>query len=512
MLQSRGWLAQLLMLVGLVAAVAALLGLPSAAEASSGGVPLVGSIAAKRPPAPVSVRIGVAYKNDPLRVPRSFLGISTEYYTIPVLAAHLTPLKRVFSLLTQNGPVVLRIGGDSADVAVPPSFQAAPTWAVELTRSWLAQTSAIVKALHVKLILDLNTVTATPAAVATWVRVAEHSLPRGSIVGFEIGNEPDIYDPLTLSNMGVSGPLPPRLNATTYAAAFRTYDRALNRVIPAAPLLAPALSDPQAHISWIKTILAGAHGGLTAITAHRYPLSACAHFGPTVPTVARVLSETSTAGMAATLKPAIAAAARSHLPVRLTELNSVTCGGTLGVSDTFATALWAPDALLELIQAGVSSADLHVRTKAINTPFSFSNAGLVAYPLLYGLVTYARTLGSHPQILPAHVAVQPGVDLKTWVVLDGSHLRVLVIDKSGRAANAKLALPAIGPVTVQRLLARAATATTGVTLAGQTLDAQGQWKGAVVQQTVTRVGGAYAISVPRTSAAIVTATVRPGIT
>jgi hypothetical protein len=225
-----------------------------------------------------------------------------------------------------------------------------------------------------------------------------------------------------------------------------------------------------------------------------------------------LLSETTTAGMAASAKPAIAAAARSHLPLRLTELNSVTCGGTPGVSDTFATALWAPDALMELIHAGVRSADIHVRTEKINRAFSFTKAGLVAPPLLYGLVTYARTLGSHPLMLPAHVTLGRGVDLKTWVVLDGNHLRVLLIDKSARAASAKLALPAIGPVTVQRLLARAPTATTGVTLAGQTLGALGQWQGAVVQKKITLVGGRYAVSVPGMSAAIITANVRPGTT
>ena len=37
------------------------------------------------------------------------------------------------------------------------------------------------------------------------------------------------------------------------------------------------------------------------------------------------------------------------LRFRLDEVNSVTCGGTRGVSDTFATALWAPDALLSLL-------------------------------------------------------------------------------------------------------------------------------------------------------------------
>ncbi|HEY2653618.1 MAG TPA: hypothetical protein VGI50_16970, partial [Solirubrobacteraceae bacterium] len=62
------------------------------------------------------------------------------------------------------------------------------------------------------------------------------------------------------------------------------------------------------------------------------------------------------------------------------------------------------------------------------------------------------------------------------------------------------------------LLDRAATETTGETLAGQALGAAGQWTGALVQTTVKRVGGTYAVSVPGTSAAIVFAIPRRGTT
>ena len=515
----RGAVARILALIGLGAGVAAMLHSGDAAEARHAGVSVVGSIAAAprkllpQPPTAVSGRVVVAYKNRPLVVPASFLGISTESYSVPVLAAHLPELTRVFSMLVQNGPVVLRIGGDSAQRAIVTSSPAAPTSEVELTPAWLAQTSAIVRALHVQLILDLNTITANPTQVAAWAKIAEQSLPPGSIVGFEIGNEPDIYDPLTFTNQGFAGPFPPRLTAATYAALFRRYDAALDKVVPKALVIAPALSEPEKNLGWIKTLLGGGHAGLTAVSAHRYPLNACIHFGPLAPTVAGLLTEKVTAGEAATVKPAIAASARSHLPVRLTEVNSVTCGGKPGVSDTFATALWAPDALMEYISHGVTSVDLHVRTELSNGAYGFTKTGgLIARPLLYGLVAFTRTLGSHPQILPAHVTVTGPIDLKHWVVLDGDRLRVLLINKSGRTLNARLSLPVSGPVLVQRLLDRAATETTGETLAGQALGLTGQWTGPLIQTKVTATGGTYPISIPGTSAAIVYAIPKRGTT
>lgn len=88
------------------------------------------------------------------------------------------------------------------------------------------------------------------------------------------------------------------------------------------------------------------------ISAHVYPYSACARPGqPTYPTVQALLSENATAGMAKTVAPTLALADRAGYSLRLTEVNSVTCGGVAGVSNAFATALWAPDALFELMRA-----------------------------------------------------------------------------------------------------------------------------------------------------------------
>ena len=87
------------------------------------------------------------------------------------------------------------------------------------------------------------------------------------------------------------------------------------------------------------------------------------------------------------------------------------------MSDTFATALWAPDALFELMRAGVSAVDLHARQFAVNDPFAFDRSGLQAHPLLYGLILFARTLGPRAQLLPMrHLAGAHSSSLKEWTV------------------------------------------------------------------------------------------------
>lgn len=123
--------------------------------------------------------------------------------------------------------------------------------------------------------------------------------------------------------------------------------------------------------------------------------------------------------MARALTPAVRLAHRAGLPFRLTELNSVTCGGVEGVSDTFATALWAPDTLFELLRAGVDGVNVHVRPYTINAAFAVTPRGLRARPLLYGLILFARTLGPGAQLLDARLTANHPEHVKVWAVRDG---------------------------------------------------------------------------------------------
>jgi hypothetical protein len=130
-------------------------------------------------------------------IPASFLGFSTEYWTLPTDAAHIALYRRVVQLVRvpHDGRFVLRIGGSSSDHAFwDPTRRPLPHWAFEVTPAWLTRTVRIVRQLHLRVIIDLNTVTSTPRLAADWADAAEDRLPPGSIIGFEIGNEPDVYD------------------------------------------------------------------------------------------------------------------------------------------------------------------------------------------------------------------------------------------------------------------------------------------------------------------------------
>ncbi|MGI8505268.1 MAG: glycosyl hydrolase family 79 C-terminal domain-containing protein [Solirubrobacteraceae bacterium] len=448
-------------------------------------------------------------------IPRSYLGVSTEYWTLPLYARHLALFERVLSLLRVpgNGPLVLRVGGDSADHAFwDPRVRILLPWAFTLTPRWTALVSSLARRLGGHLIIDLNLITGSPSTAARWVRAVQARLPRRSIIGFEVGNEPDIYSragwmAMTAGRLIAGRALPVGVTAADYIADFRQYASALRRVAPHVPLLGPALANPRAHARWIGSLIASHQPALGIVSAHRYPYSACVpRRSPSFPTIARLLSERATAGMAASLGSAVGYAHRAGLPFRLTELNSITCSGKPGVSDTFATALWAPDALFELLREGVDGVNLHLRAYAINAPFSLTAAGLTARPELYGLVMFARTLGSAPRLLALELRARRSLHLKAWAVRTGAGgLHVLLINKGRRAVRVLLRLPASGTAAIQMLLAPSARSRFGVTLGGQRLGRNGAWYGAPADETVTPTKRGYVVTVPRLSAALLSA-------
>jgi len=462
-------------------------------------------------------------------IPRAFLGLSTEYATLPLVEQYSGLYERVLSLLhvPGDGRFVLRIGGDSADHAIfDPSEARLPPWAFPVTPGLVARTVGVIKDLRLRVIVDLNTISTTPHATGAWVRAAlrEANLPAGSLAAFEIGNEPDIYNRKTWEHdlLAANPPstlklaafkpvrLPKRITPASYARTYVAFARALASAAPHVPLVAPALAVERSHLGWISTLLHRPHPGLGVISAHVYPYGCAGPGHPLYPTVQKLLGENATSGMAKTIAPAVALAPKAGFSLRLTEINSVTCGGVKGVSNTFATALWAPDALFELMRAGVEGVNLHARVQSINDPFYFTRQGLQTHPLLYGLILFTRMLGAHARLVPVRLRSSRSLHLKVWAVREGegtntlNTLNVLLINKGRRSALINLHLPARSGASVQRLLAPSASSSSDVTLAGQRLDEQAEWQDKAQLETISPTARGYVLRVRGESAAMMT--------
>jgi hypothetical protein len=211
-------------------------------------------------------------------------------------------------------------------------------------------------------------------------------------------------------------------------------------------------------------------------------------------------------GLAGTLADDIRFGGAHRLAVRVSEMNTVACGGPASLVQSFATALWAPDALFEMAKAGVASVNWHIRAAMTNAPVAFGTNGMSARPELFGLALYSRMIGPAADLLNvAFDSPQKGI-VKAWAIRSRGHVRILLIDKSAQSISARIARPgglsrSVGSLI--RLLAPSVGARRGVTLAGQTIGPDGRWQGRRIVQTVRPQGGSYRVVVAGYSAVLI---------
>ena len=451
-------------------------------------------------------------------IPRSYFGLSIEYWDLPLLAQRPGTFVRVLDLLrvSDDGALVVRIGGDSAGHTLWRSHVKLDVGRLfVLTPRWFAELRAITATARLRLLLDLNLAAGSPAMAAAVTREALATLPARSILALEIGNEPDfdhhdqhdqLGEPAVLADSRVRTAREwMAYGADRYAAAFRSYAAALARTAPRIPVAGPELGNPVDDLGYLTRLLERDRRTLGLVTVHRYPYSACARRSTAAwPTIARVLSSAGASGLARSVQPAARIARAAGLPFRLTEVDSVTCGGRPGVSDTFATALWAPDALFSLLADGIGGANVHVRQGTFNEAFAITSSGLSPRPLLYGLLAFVRTLSNGRELLPTVVDAPAHDNLRVWTVRTyGDYLHVIALDKGPHAVRLALALPARGAATVELLTAPSVRAEHGTTLAGQTLNAAGRWTGRLSSRVLRPGRDGYVLWLRAYSAALV---------
>ena len=451
-------------------------------------------------------------------MPSSFLGVSFEYkathlYTgrdpgniNPVLVSLLK------GLAPRQAPVV-RIGGDSSDQTWWPLRHVIPPGGVSyrLTKGWLRTTKAFAKALGGKLILGINLADGRPALAAAEARALLQGVGIARILALEIGNEPDLYhvfpwyrdrrDRVVFSR-------PANWNLAAFTKDFARWRGAM----PSAPLAGPAFSS----VNWMPGLdrFLASQRRLSVVTFHRYPLRACVAdtTSPFYASIPNLLADASSAGIAQQVAPYTQVAHAHGLPFRLDELNSASCSGKTGVSDTFASALWVLDTLFDMAAVGVDGVNFHALPGAAYEPFTFSQRGATwsafVHPLYYGALAFSQAFPPGAHLLNV---TAPAGAVKVWATqaADG-HTRVVLINKSADTPmSVELTLPgdATAPLSSEALSAPSLSATGGVTLGGQTFGSEtttGTLPGTPTVTPVTPNLGTYTVSLPAASAMLLT--------
>ena len=288
---------------------------------------------------------------------------------------------------------------------------------------------------------------------------ARHDLPRRSIIGFEIGNEPDIYDRWSwvqqLGHPQAGTPfLPRRLSAARYLADFRAYAHALVRVAPRIPLVGPALANPQTNFNWLAGLITGAHPGLGLVSAHRYPYSACVRrTAPRVSVDCEGPERERDGGSRADGHPVRSArrALRFAVPSHRDQLRDVRRRARdqrhvrhrpVGTGRTVRT------------DEGGRRRRERARPRVCGQRRLCPQAVRLPRPAAHVRPdpVHAHDRTRARRLVPLRLRIAPSLDLKAWGVrLRNGRLHVLLLDKGPRPVSVRLRLPGRGDAWVQRL-------------------------------------------------------------
>jgi hypothetical protein len=458
-------------------------------------------------------------------VPASFLGLSLEVPAAAAYAGTATHPNRALARLlatlaaAQGSPVALRVGGNSADesqwapAAAPVSGPRPRPSHYLLGERWLGRLSWLARVSRAPVTVGVNLAADEPGRALAFARALRSALPRGALRTIEIGNEPDRYT----SGVAFRGgrvvirrvARRARYDEARYAADVRRYAALLAAGLGRSPALAAGGFGGVAWDAALGPVLRAERGRVRALSAHAYPLDGCPGHARRAVQVHRLLSDTATRGLAAGVARMVAIGRRAGAPVRVTEMNSATCGGVPGISDTFASALWAPGALFAMARAGVAGVDVHSWPRAPYAPFAFAPGPggatrVQARPLFYGLLLFADAAGHRSRLLPTHVATESGV--RAWATLTrAGGVRVVAVNpSSARAARLTVAVRGADarPATLRLMRARGLRARRGVSLAGRAIGADGRLHGRDHALAVVPVAGRWRFTLPPASAAL----------
>jgi hypothetical protein len=437
----------------------------------------------------VGVSIAVDHSVRTAKLDSTFAGLSYEKSVLatPLFSAGNAPLVALFQRL---GAGVLRVGGNSVDRTTWVPMGAGLTLP-SIAPADVDRLAGFLRAVNWKVIYGVNMAASTPAAAATEASYAATSLG-DRLYGLEIGNEPDVYK---------NKYRPATWTYASFRAEWEMYAAAVHTQVPTVALTGPASASH--YQTYTVPFAADEASRIALLTQHWYLANG---MDPTS-TIDKLLMPdpalaTELAGLAGAARGAAIADG-----FRLAECNSYYNGGSSGVSDSFASALWVIDFLFATAAGGASGVNLHGGGNGPGyTPIANDAAGKVvgARPEYYGVALFA--MAASGELIGASVGAGAPA-LQAWAVdgTDGTTSLILVNKSRTDLARATIDFGrAVSTVELTTLIAPALESTSGVLLGGAPIAADGSWNPGALP-TVPSSGSSATVDVAPASAALLRA-------
>ena len=389
-----------------------------------------------------SVDVTVDLSKTLATVPGDFLGLSYESAQLAdpaFFSANNATLVRAFRGLCSNG--VLRLGGNLSDVtqwagSAPNTIALDEAAKVQGFHEWrLVDTKAARKRpatigpvgiaalggfLHAtgwKVLYGLNLGTGTPERAAEEAAlVTKHAGDR--LLAFQVGNEADLYGPTFREGSW---------NFERYWSEYQRFVKAVRVRVPHAPFAGP---DVATKVDWVTQFAERAKGNVVLASSHYYAMGPAGAPGIDA---RKLLSNDSR--LAREMPVLVEAGKTAGVPFRMTEGNSCYHGGEPGVSDAFASALWAADYLLRVAQGGYAGVNLHSGGEGYYSPITGEPNASKLRPEYYGMLLAQRFAGA----VFVAVAVAGDVrDVNVYAARIEDALLVAIVNKTGDPVQMRL--------------------------------------------------------------------------
>lgn len=462
----------------------------------------------------ITARLTIPGAKTGIRIARDFLGLSIESAQLAhpeFFSVQNTDYAGYLSALKPNG--VLRIGGNTSGYAfwtphhlraanggsavpesVAPDKGSRPLAFTQTTPQAIRNLREFLDLIQWRCIYGLNFAKGTPEQAAEEA-AAVSAILGDRLICFQFGNEVD--------NFAKKGLRPVGYDYSAFAVEWANFYQAVSVRVPNVKVAGP---DSALTGAWIREFAGQFGKEVTLLTTHYY-----AEGPPNNPsmTIERLLNSTNPRW-----DPGIPnvreAMAESHLPYRLTETNSCFHGGKPGVSNTFASSLWALDLMFQVVLLGGKGINFHGGGYGWYTPIAGTmKDGFVARPEYYAMLLFSQLLGSrvvssHLDALEAATGSSPALVCHALQNASGK-LQAVVINKSATASfNMTVqASAAAERILIQRLIAPSLEDQADVTFAGAPVGMRGTWRAERIEHVNLKNGAAICF-IPAASAALLT--------
>lgn len=465
---------------------------------------------ASNPGAAISIQLNVT--NPGSEISPNFAGLSFEVHLLlpdqsgkHYFRPDNQPLIDLFHTL---GIKSLRIGGNTSDRD-----------ARRLPREAdLDSLFAFAEAADVKVIYCLRLHNGDPELDSQTVQYIMNRYSRW-VDCFSIGQEPSAYPVATNDTRASTERMGAGNEKYTFASYREDWKKFADAIITDVPDV--KFCGPSVHNNgrWATEFMQdfGLSNHVALITEHLYPGGA----GGKVPTPEigrdRMLSDSFINAYQKLYNSFVPVALSNGLPYRLEEVNNYFNGGATNVSNTFASSLWGLDFMYWWAEHQAAGVNFHTgdRVAAGNnlqpskyTAFFSSTNGYAVRPLGYGIKTF--DLGSHGRLLPITLSNSENLNLSAYAVLaKDTNIYVTLINKEhgdgAHSSTIKLLAGSDYPYGECISLVQSsndASATSGISLGGAQISADGNWVGGW-KSLGNEKTGTFAITVPPSSAMVV---------